>query len=356
MKKILLISLILLALKTSASVHTVNNVPNGGAQFTTIQAAIDAAAQGDTIFIQGSPIAYPVFTLASKKIAFFGPGWSPDKNLPVRAEINGVTVQNDASSGSEFNGLVLKGGLDIPNSVNDLKFIRCEFKGGASINGSANNWLIEGCYISGGVARFAFNAGLNYTNILFHNNVFRTNGFASIYGLANATGVLIDHNLFYLESPAVTNLGVFDNNCRFLTITNNVFVNVNASTQLSLSTFNNNILFYPSIAAQSAPWTVNNNINGGGNVNGINPQLSAQTAVNAGTDNPLLDFTIATGPANSSGSDGKDMGLLFDETGSLNWNASRMSRLPVVTSMNITNPTIAPAGTLNVEVTAKKSN
>jgi hypothetical protein len=81
-----------------------------------------------------------------------------------------------------------------------------------------------------------------------------------------------------------------------------------------------------------------------------------QTAVNSGTGNPLLNFTIAAGPANNSGSDGKDMGLLFDASGSLNWANSRNSRLPRIFSMNITNPTIPVGGSLNVQVEARKSN
>jgi hypothetical protein len=84
--------------------------------------------------------------------------------------------------------------------------------------------------------------------------------------------------------------------------------------------------------------------------------MAAQSAVNAGTDNALSDYTIAAGPANNSGSDGKDMGLLYDATGSLNWSISRTSRLPFVYSMNITNPTIPQAGTLNVQVEARKNN
>jgi hypothetical protein len=78
--------------------------------------------------------------------------------------------------------------------------------------------------------------------------------------------------------------------------------------------------------------------------------------VNTGNNNPLLDFTIAAGPANSTGTDGKDMGLLYDPTGILNWSNSRMSRIPYIYSMVISNPTISPGGTLNVQVEARKNN
>ena len=50
----------------------------------------------------------------------------------------------------------------------------------------------------------------------------------------------------------------------------------------------------------------------------------------------------------------RDMGLLYDPTGSLNWTISRNSRLPFIFSMNIVNPTIPQGGTLNVQVEARK--
>jgi hypothetical protein len=81
-----------------------------------------------------------------------------------------------------------------------------------------------------------------------------------------------------------------------------------------------------------------------------------QTVINGSTSSPLLNFTIASGPANNTGSDGKDMGLLFDATGSLNWTNSRNSRLPRIFSMNITTPTVTPGGNLSVTVEARKSN
>jgi hypothetical protein len=127
----------------------------------------------------------------------------------------------------------------------------------------------------------------------------------------------------------------------------------NPASNNSSSTFNNNITFN---AVNNTPWASNSNVDGGGNVANQDPQMVDQTAVNAGADNALLDFTIAAGPANNSGSDGKDMGLLYDAVGSLNWATSRTSRLPFIFSMNITNPTIPAGGTLNVAVEARRNN
>ena len=72
--------------------------------------------------------------------------------------------------------------------------------------------------------------------------------------------------------------------------------------------------------------------------------MTDEAAVEANTDNPLLNLTISAGPANNSGSDGKDMGHLYDVSGSLNWVNSRGSRMPFIFSMNVTTPTVAPGG------------
>jgi hypothetical protein len=119
-----------------------------------------------------------------------------------------------------------------------------------------------------------------------------------------------------------------------------------------LSTFTNNItnnitLNSANATANGTPWAVNSNVDGGGNVTNQNPAMVDQAAVNAGSSNPGLNFTIASGSANNSGSDGKDMGLLFDSTGSL---------IPRIFSMNITTPTVTPGGNLSVTVDARRSN
>ncbi len=154
---------------------------------------------------------------------------------------------------------------------------------------------------------------------------------------------------------------MFNANCRFITLSNNIFNQANAGNNISFSTFNNNItnnvtLNVANAISNATPWAVNSNVDGGGNVSNQSPAMGDQTIINGNNNSPTLNFTIASGPANNSGSDGKDMGLLFDAIGSLNWANSRNSRLPRIFSMNITTPTITPGGSLSVTVDARKSN
>jgi hypothetical protein len=355
-------SLIGLAATAIATVRTVSNDPATVAQFSNLQTAIDAAASGDTLFVHGSPTNYPAVTWADKKLAIIGPGFAPDKELTSTAKIVGINIRNTAadgsSSGSELNGLVITGQLIVADffigsqPVNNLLIQRCEFKSTIRIGaagGGYGNYLFEGNYFNQSGVDNGFITGSSFSNFIWRNNVFRNTLNSQVFsGFINTANMLLDHNLFYTSNSS---MNVFTQCSGFL-ITNNIFVKTNAAG-VSNSVFNNNLTFN---TPNNTPWSVNNNTDGGGNVANLDPQMADQTNINNGVDNPLLDFTIASGPANNSGSDGKDMGLLFDATGTANWANSRNSRLPRVTKMNILNPTVAPNGTLNVQVEAKVSN
>lgn len=360
MKKILYsLAILFYACTVSAAVRTVSNVPSTLAQFNTIQAAIDASANGDTVYVHGSPNQYASFTIADKRITVIGPGWSPDKNMPLQVIVQGAALQNNLATGdvagSEIHGLIFTSNVELAGSnasltTSNIRVIRCQFNSSISVSNSSTGYLFEGNVFFNSVN---FNGSATYTNFLFQNNMFYASvccASTSITSLTNCVNVRFDHNLFYGDGPLV-----FGGTCRFLTITNNIFNRRNAAANLSFSTFNNNITNQCGAIGDTA-WIRNNNVDGGGNIAAQNPQMADQTAVDAATFNGLLNFTIAAGPANNSGSDGKDLGVLFDAVGTLNWTNSRNSRLPRIFSMNIINPTIAPGGTLNVAIDARKSN
>ncbi|MBX2915453.1 MAG: hypothetical protein KF856_09320 [Cyclobacteriaceae bacterium] len=110
MKRNILINLALLVTVFShATVRTVSSNPSTIGQFSTIQAAIDVSADGDTVYVYGSPNIYAGFDIVDKKITVIGPGWAPDKNLPLQAIVNGVNIRNSPAGGSpdgsELHGL-----------------------------------------------------------------------------------------------------------------------------------------------------------------------------------------------------------------------------------------------------------
>lgn len=355
-----------------ATVRTVSSNPATLGQFSTIQAAIDASADSDTVYVYGSPNTYDLFTIVDKKITVIGPGWSPDKNLPLQALVAGANIRNSPAGGSpdgsELQGLIFTTTVNASHNqvsgdlnVNNLRLIRCQFNGIVNWSLASSGHLIEGNVFYNSLN---FNSSVTYQNFLFQNNFF----FLSVCCVStlinnafNSVNIRFDHNLFTSSNNAGGGTVQIFGNCRFFSLSNNIFNQGNAGIGLSFSTFNNNItnnitLNSSNATSNATPWAVNSNVDGGGNVANSNPLMADQAIINGNNNSPLLNFTIASGPANNSGSDGKDMGLLFDTTGSLNWTNSRNSRLPRIFSMNITTPTVTPGGNLSVTVDARKSN
>jgi hypothetical protein len=355
MKQIFLFLSIVTSVTAFATIRTVSNNPSAIAQFNAIQAAVNVSSSGDTIYVHGSPTAYDIVTITNKRLVVIGPGFSPDKNIALTVSIPGFTINGSAGSSDfcELQGLIVFNFV-ANQGVNNLRLIRNQFQGNFNLahTTAATDFLMEGNHF---LSQISTNGSATFTNFLFQNNIFFgvvccTSG--NISGFANSSNVVFNHNLF-TSTPGT--FQIFNSNCRFLILTNNIFVNRNPAANLSFSTFTNNITFNCGTVGDTA-WIRNSNVDGGGNIAAQDPQMADQATLNAGNSNPLMNLTIAAGPANNAGTDGKDMGLLFDPTGSLNWANSRNSRLPRINKMNVVNPTIATGGTLTVTVEAKTSN
>jgi hypothetical protein len=355
MKQLFSFLLTAITINAFATVRTVSNNPATIAQFNTIQSAVNASSSGDTIYVHGSPTNYDIVTITNKRLVVLGPGFGPDKNIPLTVSIPGFIINGSAGSSDfcELQGLIVFNFV-ANQGVNNLRLIRNQFQGNFNFahTTAASDFLMEGNYFQ---SEIRSNGSATLTNFLFQNNMFYgvpccTGG--NISGFTNPVNVLFNHNIFI--GPPGT-FQIFSSNCRFLILTNNIFVNRNPAINLSLSTFSNNITFNCGTFGDTA-WIRNNNVDGGGNIASQNPQMFDQATINAGNGNPLIDFTIAAGPANNAGTDGKDMGLLFDASGSLNWANGRNSRLPRIFKMNVVNPTVAAGGTITVTVEAKTSN
>ena len=358
MKKLFSLLVVLISVASYGTIRTVCNTPATLAQFSNIQAAIDASSSGDSIYVHGSPNAYAGFTIADKQITIIGPGWAPNKISSLKAIItSSCNINGTASSGTELQGLVLFNSVTIQNNtvINNIRIIRNRFIGGFFNFGVSpatyTGYRFEGNYFEDAqVVCNSFNITLS--NFTFENNIFYGSSGNNIYSFNSCLNVTFNHNLFY--GPANGASDVFaGGSCQGITLNNNIFVRRNAANISGNNIFTNNITFN---AGNNTPWASNGNTDAGGNISNQDPQMVDQALVNIGTNNPLLNFTIPAGPANNSGLDGKDMGLLYDAVGSLNWASSRTSFLPYIYSMNITNPTIPAGGTLNVTVEARKDN
>ncbi|MCE6991756.1 hypothetical protein [Dyadobacter sp. CY323] len=357
MKKVVFLFLVAFATHSNATVRTVNNRADGGAQFNNLQTAIDQSQNGDTLYIHGSQDSYGNVSIAEKALTLIGPGFYPSKDNPLTAEVGNITFVNNMevagdNNGSEIHGLIINS-LLLPGFVNNSGFriIRNSLNyihmSSANKGTKYSNMLIEGNFVHGGIAGNSGNDG--YFDITIQNNVF--GGGAFIGSLVNCNNVIVNHNVFYSGSKTIA----FNASCRNLLVSNNIFSKRSfGNNDIIFSTFSNNLTF--DCNGTNEPWAAGNNVNNGGNVANENPQMASQSDITAGKADFNLDFSIASGPADNKGSDGKDIGLLFDAVGSLNWAVGRSARLPIVVNMTISNPTVSPGQSLNVQVSARKNN
>jgi hypothetical protein len=303
MKKNLLFVLMLCASTTLATVRTVNNY--GGAQFTDIASAINAAVSGDTIYIHGTPTYYCQPNVAKDNLTFIGPGFNPSKQSPLKAYVacgawtlgfNNVVIgmdiemlgQNGTNAGSSVQG------------YRDLTLKRCRIYNTGQIctpygnYSSSGNLFFENCIFNGYDA-IRENCYLNSfaSNIVFRNCLFYG---AGLFGNMNQglTGIVVENCVFYGSGGGIVN---GSNGNAQISFSNNIFVNRN------IGSTSGSILYYNNYST-----TENLNINGGvGNIQGANPMF-----VNApgGTFAYTHDYHLAAGsPCIGAGTAGSDMGM-----------------------------------------------
>ena len=160
-----------------ATIRTVSNSPSTIiAQFNTIQAAIDASTSGDTIYVHGSPVNYAGFGISNMRLVIIGPGWSPDKTQAFTANVAGFDITGTGSTGTEIQGIVCTGNINIkPSHPDSLRFIRNKFGNGVQLNVNQNSTTYSGFLFEGNVFSLASvnaTSGSVYRNFVFQNNIF----------------------------------------------------------------------------------------------------------------------------------------------------------------------------------------
>ncbi len=352
MKNLILTAVLAIAtLSSFATVRTVSNHPNGGAQYSTLAAAYAAASTGDTLLIEGTDIYYESVGSCSaanftKSLTLVGIGINPIKQNPKRtiiAEWTGCSPNMEitsGASGSKFYGIEFSYGLYLSSGISNIVFENCKFN-----------------------ADFNFNTE-TASGIIFRNCIFDNDNALNIEFSTNLVEADFQNCIFdgYINAPA-TNLTITStfNHCLFLrnngeqlvnlvgpTVTNCIFMNYTAAANAGTTggTFINNIA---RLAATLPP--VGNS--GSGNLSNTNPNFITYTA-NA-FYSKTHDYDVQSGsPAINAGNDATDIGLHggsseFSETG-------EVLIVPIVRSVNISNNTVAPGGTLNFQVQSSKPN
>lgn len=206
MKRIIVAAILVLCIHSaSAKIWRVNNNNGIQADFTTLQAAHNGAAAGDTLHIEGSAGSYGPLT-CSKKLVIIGPGYFLDENPNTQAialsAIVETIVLNVGSDGTQIMGLYIINGNGIYVRCNDVVITRNNFAtpagqnreyymGFVSIEYQSNNGSIpaNNVIIS---QNFGVQVSTNRpsTGILITNNYIGFNG----YGGENTTSLCVNLN------------------------------------------------------------------------------------------------------------------------------------------------------------------
>lgn len=329
---------------TAQNTLTVDNNPNSGAMYTSLQAAIDAAAIGDTIYIHPSPTSYGNVDI-KKTLHFRSIGHAPHYANGLVATIGNMDFDAVIGApGSTFSGIVF-GRLSTSGSQNysNVEITNCRFAkvDCGSTAGQCNDWLIAGNVI---VAQNFGNID-NYNSegwVVVNNHIRQPEGSASwsiFRRLGN--GDVVRNNIVVTNQGQSTASKVFED-CHNLSVENNLFLFTNNGTGISTAgnsiTFNNNLTYsYPGLTLTT--------LNGNGNLDNQQPVF-----VNMGGDPSYSvnkNFHLADGsPGEDAGSDGQDMGL-YGGTYPFN-TRGYPTGMPYPTSIEITNSVIGVGGTLNV--------
>ena len=352
MKKNLLISLLLITVfNAKATVLTVSNNPNSPGQYTTIAAAITAAAVNDTIYIHASETSYGNFTMG-KKLTLIGAGWDGRfyQFGQLRSEVGAVTLANvnpNNPSGSKIMGLYC-GSINSTTTtpyVLNVTIERCYINGSVNVNGLSttnSNWIIKNSIIENALSistssntisncflySISTTAGTSFNS--FSNNIVWRSGFSGI--LQNLNNAIVSNNIFLNTGSslqAITNAGTGN-------------------------TYNNNIFFgFTGAIPQGSNSGSNNQIN-------VSPQFINGPPVPSSlllSTAPNYNWDLQTSsPGNNAGTDGTDIGIFGGASPFNVFAITGITTLPQITQMNISNSTIPVNGTLNVNVIAKKRN
>lgn len=366
MKTVPVILLMLIGMTSMATIRTVNN--RGGAQFTSLQTALDAATAGDTIYVFGSVVSYGDVTVR-KRLILIGAGYKPINQQNMPSTIGTLSLFRDTGS-SDASGSVITG-FSISNlygylstsglAVNNVRIFRNSIR---SMNSAGNNSASSGWLVYNNILEnFAGNYFSGSTrNIAIQNNIIR------FFNNFTEPSVLVDHNLFWGSANLSQVFYVIFSNNIFMRSAGDVF-----SGTVNYCTFTNNLSTQSSIGAAGSYSPANNFVTtflgtgggantGGGNLIGVDPQF--QNVPNFDSPADTFNYRLrTTSPARNAGSDGLDLGIYagaypFPSGGApgSGFDTSATPPVPQVTEMNIQNATVNPNGNITVQIRATVNN
>lgn len=325
----LLFIALFVAVNANATIRTLSNNTNSPGQYTTFAAAQTAAVAGDTIYVHGSPYNYGTFSV-TKQLTIIGTGHNPQKQAPMRSFADYINF-GVGSGNSRVIGMEVYEINTTTNNIHNIEIRLCKITYRILMDdASSSNWIVDGCVFTNTTDNIY--GGGSQSGHRIRNNVF--NG--QLYGMNGSNGYhYIENNVFLRNGNAFDYVNP-------AYVNNNIFYRANPSGTGNGITYSNNISYQCS----------NNNFPNGTNLTNQDPQFVSFTGGGPGTNFSYLhDYSLqATSPAKNYGTDSKDLGV-YGGVGDYNQNG--IPRIPYIASFNISNPTVSPGGTLNIDFKSK---
>jgi len=146
MKKILFMLVAAsITMSAQAKILRVSNVSGSSAPYTSIQTAIDAAKEGDTIMVDASSEVYYENVAINKRVVLLGPGYWLQENGILQegnstAAVLSIRVNNGAdggAAGTVIKGLTITSSSGIGTGASQVVISRCRVvRGSISLGGS----------------------------------------------------------------------------------------------------------------------------------------------------------------------------------------------------------------------------
>jgi hypothetical protein len=313
-----------------AATWTVDNNIAMPADFRGVQEAVDAAADGDTILVQGSGSTYGGIVKLSKRLKIYGPGYFLKENT-IPGPLFDATISVDLSpgaSGSRLEGLIISNLTSLPanDACNNLSIVRClGYTGGWVLYG--NGHFISQCYHPVGMVQF-----LGNLNII-------SNSCLNLYIDSLTSGSTVDHCVIIIPSAESTNNFGSGN-----TVINSIITRTSPTNYIA--GYIGNCL----VMQGSTLPTGNGNLTGGiaGNIfqQPSDPPFGDPTANDTG-------FRLKAGSvAIGAGTNGTDLGMFG---GATPYVPGGIPAIPRITSLTL--PVVVPDSTgLTFEVKAEARN
>jgi hypothetical protein len=252
MKKLLLLTFLaglVCSSVTAQNLHRVNNNTDFDADFTTLQAAVTAASENDTIYLEGSATAYEGATI-NKPLTIVGPGFFLSENPETQATntsaaIDSEVILTDGSEGSTIMGCDFRF-ANLTISVSDISVIR-NYVYQLEFTGTSDNIVVMQNYVYANI-----NAGTgDITNTIISNNIVG----GAIYAQSTSGPLVVSNNVFWSTSWS------FPIDCHNASIQNNIICGEFASIgQNTGNTISYNILAEEGTDANGNQYNVDMNL------------------------------------------------------------------------------------------------